>query len=113
MKVKLVQGTDVGVGVGTRAVLTLEASPGEDHGWVMDQEGIAYSWNRVMWVCTRSDFGQVPEGSVVTVRVLNNGNVTYVVDGTDKGVVFSKVLTDQPLYLAVWFCDSGGQVCLI
>ncbi|KAH9259402.1 hypothetical protein BASA81_002445 [Batrachochytrium salamandrivorans] len=108
MKVKLIKGYCVMVGVAPKSILDLGNS-WETCGW--------YIWTANGSLCSQDGAHNEPfkheieSGSIVTVKLDLEFNISFMINGEDWGIAYRAVVKDYstPLHLAVSFGYSSSQ----
>ncbi|KAH9259734.1 hypothetical protein BASA81_002156 [Batrachochytrium salamandrivorans] len=112
MKVRLIKGEQVMIGMAPKSILEA-GKEFANCGWhVYTSDGSLYSQNGD----SNKPFKQkIQEGSVITVKLDNEFNISFEVDGEDWGVVYPSVAKDYSiqLHLSISLCQPGGAVELL
>ncbi|KAH9250866.1 hypothetical protein BASA81_011254 [Batrachochytrium salamandrivorans] len=112
MKVRQIKGEQVRIGVAPKSILEAGKEYSNCGWYVYTSDGSLYSQNGD----SNKPFKQkIQEGSVITVKLDNEFNISFEVDGEDWGVVYPSVAKDYSiqLHLSISLCQPGGAVELL
>ncbi|KAH9257894.1 hypothetical protein BASA81_003913 [Batrachochytrium salamandrivorans] len=112
MKVKLIKGAQVMIGVAPKSILEAGKEYSNCGWYVHALGGCLYSQNGD----SNKPFMQnINNGSLVTVKLDNEFNISFQVNGEDWGVAYPSVVKDYsvPLHLSIGLHEPGDAVELL
>jgi hypothetical protein len=109
-KLVLNEGTYLLMGIAPKVILT-DVTRTYNCGWFLNADGSVLSPQGKNKPYIKR--GLIPKGSLVSIRLHCNGDLSFAIDEQDLGIAFTDVSCSDPLFLVVLFWSKGDKVTLV